>query len=296
MPPVATPTEYLSDTIRSLKQQVAELQRAMGRPTNQLRDGSDNVVHMAEGAGAPVVSARGQGVSLVMSSGKVAVADEQGRGSAPLTASGFTGPVTGDTYGTHHGDVGTATEAHNHYGDLHGNSYGFHYGAVGDGTTQNQVNALNVYGVDFFATGRFHGELGVPGGPYYTTYGDVGNSTNFFNLFGTVHAPSERGLKVGVEHFDGGAVVDAVESPSWRWHPEVNHDDGQRHAGPMADAIADVAPWLIRAPSDPEAARMLADRDLIGVLWNALRETRAKMAQLESRLAEAEHHRGELPE
>lgn len=276
MPPVAVPSEYLSDTIKVIKQQVAELQRAMGRPTSQLRDGDDNVVHMAEGGGAPVVSARGQGVSLLMSGGKVTVADEQGRGTAPLVASGITGPVTGDTYGTHHGDVGTPAEPHNHYGDVHGNTYGFHFGAVGDGSTQNQINCLRI-----FHTGA---------------YGDVGDPASFYNLYGTVHAPSERGLKAGIKDFDGSAVVDAVESPSWRWDPEVNHDDGQRHAGPMVDDIADIAPWLVRAPSDPEAARMLSDRDLIGVLWNALRGTRAQMAQLQQQMDELDSHRKELPE
>lgn len=298
MPLTAVPSEYLSETIRDIKRQLAELSRAVGRPTSQLRDGSDNVVHMADGGTGPIVAARNQGVSLVMAAGQVTVADEQGRGSAPLAASGFTGPVTGDTHGVHHGDVGVAsTEFYNHYGDLHGNSYGFHYGAVGDGTTQNQINATQIYGVDVHVTGRFYGEVGVPGtGPFFTTYGDVGNGTNFFNLFGTVHAPSERGLKTAVQDFDGAAIVDAVESPSWRWDPLVRHDDGQRHAGPMVDDIADAAPWLVRAPSDPEAARMLSDRDLIGVLWNALRDTRARMMALELRVAELESKQGEVTE
>jgi hypothetical protein len=164
----------------------------------------------------------------------------------------------------HHGDVGiSGTEFWNHYGDLHGNSYGFHYGPVGDGVTQNQINATNVY-----ATGVFS-NIGTPG--------------QNWTLYGTVVAPSERGMKTAVEDFDGGAIVDAVPCASWRWKPEVNRLDGQRHAGPMADDIADHAPWLVRAPDDSTDPRMLSDRDLIGVLWNALRDARARITELEAR-------------
>lgn len=264
MPPTAMPSQFLSDTINALKRQVADLQRALGRPTSIMRDTSDNAVHLVDGQGAPVLAGKGQDASLTMAAGQVLVTDETGRAARPITASQFTGPLVGDSTGTHHGDVGTPTEAHVHYGDIHGNTYGFHYGPVGDGTTQNQINCLRI-----FHTGA---------------YGDVGDPATFFNLYGTVHAPSERGLKAGIQDFDGAAVVDAVASPSWRWDPQVRHDDGQRHAGPMVDDIADIAPWLVRAPSDPEAARMLTDRDLIGVLWNALRATRATVTRLQHQL------------
>jgi hypothetical protein len=291
MPPIATPTQYLSDTIKRMQRQLDELQRSVGRPTTVLRDGSDNVLHMPSGQSAPTLAAKGQGVSLVMVNGNMVVSDEQGQATAPVIASGFTGPVTGDTYGTHHGDVGTPTDAgHNHYGDVHGNGYGFWYGPVGDGTTQNQINALNIYHTG--AYGRVFGEVGQAGGPFYTTYGDVGNGSNFFNLFGTVHAPSERFLKTAIQEFDGGSIVDAVASDSWRWDPAVPHSDGQRHAGPMVDDIADHAPWLVRTPEDGADPRMLSDRDLVGVLWNALRDTRAQLAAVTSRVEELESRQG----
>lgn len=285
MPVTAIPDSYVSPRIAALQRRIAELERTVGKPTDHIRDTNDDVLTMP-GSGNPAIVGRGQDAGLSFSSGVVTVTDEQGRQNRPLVASGFTGPVTGDTTGVHHGDVGTSTETHNHYGDLHGNGYGFWYGPVGDGTTQNQVNALNVFGIEIHASSRFFGEVGVPNtGPFFTTYGDVGNASNFFNIFGTVHAPSERGLKVDERPIDdAGAIIDAVPSHRWRWDPMVRHDDKAEHAGPMVDDIDEVAPWLVRHNPDPESVRMLQDRDLIGVLWAALREERQHTADLERRL------------
>jgi hypothetical protein len=260
MPVTPIPEEWLSAKIIAMQRQLDELSRAVGRPNDQVRDQNDNVVHMVPGAEYPVLGAKGQDISLTMANGAVAVTDGNGRDPRPLAASQFTGPVTGDTTGVHHGDVGTPTEAHSHYGDLHGNSYGFHFGPVGDGTTQNQINALNV-----FATG-FFGNIGIPG--------------QNWTLYGNVVAPSERGLKADVRAFpEAGAVVDAAPSARWRWGSEA-HDDGEEHAGPMVDDIAEVAPWLVRRHEDTDI-RSLGDRDLIGVLWEALREARQRISVLE---------------
>lgn len=279
----AVPSQYLSDTIAQMQRQIADLQRAVGKPASSLADASNNSVHLADGSGAPVVAAKNQGVSMVMSGGAVTVADEQGRGTAPINASSFNGPVTGDTTGVHHGDVGTPTELHNHYGDLHGNSYGFHYGPVGDGTTQNQINALNIFGLEIHGS-RLFGELGAAGGPFFTTYGDVGNGTNFFNLFGTVHAPSEGRMKINAKPLkNAGAIVDQVPISTWNWDPRLNHGDSFDHAGPMAEDVEIVAPWLIRK-LDGDGPRLLSDRDLIGVLWAALQEARARIVQLEKKV------------
>lgn len=273
MPVTQVPSKYLSDTINTMRRQLDELTRAVGRPAGAMRDGSDNVVEMVTGAAYPVLGARGQDVSLIMANGAATVADQTGRDPRPITAAVFNGPVQGDTTGVHHGDVGiSGTEFHNHYGDLHGNSYGFHYGAVGDGTTQYQINALNVYST----------------GHYGTQHGDVGTPTEFWQLYGTVHAPSERRMKTDVRHFpDAGMIVDTVPSHTWRWRPEENIDEHQ-HAGPMADDLAEAAPWLVRHHDG--SARTYADRDLIGVLWAALREARADIRLLTTRIRELEEH------
>lgn len=265
MPITAIPGDYLSATIATMKKQIEELTRALGRPSNQVRDANDNVIEMV-GATGPTIAGRGHDVGLSLVNGAATVTDGQGRDSRPMTAQQFNGPVTGDTTGVHHGDVGTPSEAHNHYGDLHGNGFGFWYGPVGDGTTQNQINCLRV-----FHTGA---------------YGDIGDPGAFFQLYGTVHAPSERGLKEDVQPLvDAGAIVDKAPSYLWRWDPLVRHCDGELHAGPMVDDIAEAAPWMIRGPYDSEGARLLADRDLIGVLWEALREERKRTAAFEQRLA-----------
>lgn len=268
MPVTAVPDQYLTDKLVSMQRRLDDLARALGRPNDQIRDINDNVVQMLPGTDYPVWGNKDQDVSFIMANGAVAVGDATGRQARPISAQTFYGPVLGDTTGVHHGDVGVAgTEFHNHYGDLHGNSYGFHYGPVGDGATQNQINALNV-----FSTGHFG-----------TQHGDVGTPTEFWQLYGTVHAPSERGLKTDEAPFNGGPIVDAVPAPSWRWDPLVRHDDGELHAGPMVDDIELVAPWLVRKPTDPEGARMLSDRDLIGVLWSALRDARERISVLETK-------------
>lgn len=272
MPVSAQPSSYLSDTIEALKRQVNELQRAVGRPVDQIRDSGDNVLHMAGGAEYPVLSARGQGTSLVLANGAVAVADENGRDTRPLAAQQFNGPVVGDSTGTHHGDVGTPTEAHNHYGDLHGNSYGFHFGPVGDGSTQNQINALNV-----FSTGHFG-----------TQHGDVGTPAEFWQLYGTIHAPSERAWKRDLVPFDdAGRLLDATPAYRWRWARDralVEGLDDDEHVGPMVDDVAALAPWLVRQP-EGAPGRSLTDRDLVGVLWAALQQTRRRVDALEARAA-----------
>lgn len=271
MPINPAPSSYLLDRLVAMQRQLDELTRAVGRPNDQVRDSSDNVVHMPGGTSSPVIAGRNQDAGFSFANGQVTVTDELGRGTKPINASQFNGPVVGDTTGVHHGDVGVnGSEYYNHYGDLHGNSYGFHYGPVGDGTTQNQINALNV-----FATG-FFGNVGIPG--------------QNWTLYGTVVAPSELALKTDVRPIlEAGEVVDKVAAYRWRWHSDFEHADEHEHVGPMADDIADAAPWLIRQGSgnDPRA---LSDRDLIGILWAALREERSRTAQLEQRITWLESH------
>lgn len=281
MPITPVPKRWLSDTIVAMQRQLDTLTRASNRPTGSIRDTSNNVLHMADGHSGPVLAARGQGVSLVMANGSVTVADESGRNTTPLTASNFTGSVTGDTHGVHHGDVGVnGSEFYSHYGDLHGNGYGFWYGPVGDGATQNQINALNI-----FATGVFS-NIGIPG--------------QNWTLYGTVVAPSERRLKTDIADApDAGGIVDAVPAYRWRWRNTTaatvehvtNTQDTDTHVGPMVDDLARHAPWLVRQDSNSDT-RGYNDRDLIGVLWAALRDTRTTMASLHDRIAALENQLG----
>jgi Chaperone of endosialidase len=272
MPITSVPSQYLSDTLAKMQQQLDELGRAVGRPTAVMRDGSDNTVSMLEGQPYPVLVAPGQDASLILGQATVAVADETGRNLRPIVAQTFNGPLVGDSTGVHHGDVGTPTESHNHYGDLHGNSFGFHYGAVGDGSTQYQINALNV-----FSTGHFgiqHGNVGVPG--------------DNWTLYGTVVAPSERRLKTEIASIsDPGGIVDSVPSYRWRWDPAKVHDpDDEEHAGILVDDLEHRAPWLVR--HEYGSPRSYEDRDIIGILWAALREERATTKQLEARVRNLE--------
>lgn len=273
MPINTAPSTYLSDRLVAIQRQLDELTRAVGRPSDQVRDSSDNVVHMPGGTSSPVIAGRNQDAGFSFANGQVTVTDELGRGTKPINASQFNGPVIGDTTGVHHGDVGVSgSEFYNHYGDLHGNSYGFHFGPVGDGTTQNQINALNV-----FATG-FFGNVGIPG--------------QNWTLYGTVVAPSERTLKTDVRPLsEAGHIVDSVPASRWRWHPDFEHADVHEHAGPMAEDVEAVAPWLVRKdPDNDDAPLSLSDRDLIGILWAALREERSRTAQLEQRVTRLESH------
>lgn len=283
MPVTPVPEEWLSAKLVAMQRQLDELSRAVGRPNDQVRDQNDNVVHMVPGTEHPVLGAKDQDISLTMANGGMSVTDGNGRDPRPIAASQFIGPVSGDTTGVHHGDVGTPTEGHNHYGDVHGNAYGFHYGPVGDGGTQNQINALAVYATSL--NGPLFGEHGIPGQAwhaYITCHGHVGVAGDNWTLFGHVVAPSERGLKADVRDFpEAGAVVDAVPVYRWYWGSEA-HDDGHEHAGPMVDDIAEVAPWLIRHHENTDI-RSLGDRDLIGVLWEALREARQRIHTLEQR-------------
>lgn len=262
MPVTPTPTGLLQ-TIAAMQRQLDEITRNAGRPTDQMRDNNDNVVHMVPGTSYPVLGARNQDVSVVLANGAAAIGDGQGRDPRPITASTFYGPVQGDTTGLHHGDVGTSTEAHHHYGDVTGNTFGFHYGPVGDGVTQYQINALNVFSTGFF------GNVGTPG--------------QNWQLCGTVIAPSERRLKEDFREFSAGELVDAVPSYRWRWRRRLK-DDEHEHAGPMIDDLAKHAPWLVRG-SD---TRGYAIQDLLGVLWAALREERGKTAELERRVSQLE--------
>lgn len=271
MPVTPIPDQYLSQTIARMQKQIDELTRAVGKPTGTIKDDNNNALNMVPGSQYATLAARGQDASLVMGNGAVAIADETGRNFRPVAASNFIGPVTGDTTGVHHGDVGVAgMEFHNHYGDVHGNGYGFWYGPVGDGSTQNQINALNV-----FATGFF---------------GNVGIAGQNWTLFGTVVAPSERALKTDEREWpEAGELVDKVPANRWRWHAGTEVYDGHEHVGPMIDDLAEHAPWLVRADDDDATVpRGYGDRDLIGVLWAALREERARSRDLESRIAALE--------
>lgn len=263
MPVTPIPDQYLSQRLATMQRQLDELTRAVGRPSDQVRDPDDNVVHMATGVGNPVLAGRGQDVALSLSGGAVTLTDEGGRDTRDLVARSVTAPVTGDTHGVHHGDVGVpGTEAYNHYGDLHGNSYGFHYGPVGDGATQNQINAANVFANGFF------GNVGIPG-------------QNWLH-YGTVITPSELSLKTAVrEYRDAGDLIDRVPSYRWRWRKDSTADDGHEHAGPAVDDLAGEAPWLVRGDCGG-STRGYSDRDLIGVLWGALRDARARIAELEN--------------
>lgn len=266
MPVTAVP-QGLLEHIAAMQRQLDEVSRAVGRPSDQIRDVNDNVVHMVPGAANPVLGAKNQDVSVSLVAGAVAVTDGQGRDARPISASSFNGPVTGDTTGVHHGNVGVnGLEFYSHYGDLHGNSYGFHYGPVGDGATQNQINATNVFANGFF------GNVGIPG--------------QNWTLYGTVVAPSERRLKSDEKPLstEAGAIIDGVSSATWRWDPKFKHNDDELHAGPMADDIAKVAPWLVRKSPEPGSPLMLSDRDLIGVLWGALREARQRITALEGKV------------
>lgn len=263
MPVTAVPERWLSDKLAAMQRQIDELSRAAGRPSDQVRDQNDNVVQMIAGAEYPVLGAKSQDVSVALAGGVAYVTDGNGRDTRPLVASQLYGPLAGDTTGVHHGDVGSLTETHNHYGDLHGNSYGFHFGPVGDGSTQNQINAANVFANGFF--------------------GNVGIAGQNWTFYGTVVAPSECALKADVRDLtDAGDVVDAVPVYRWRWGSE-SHDDGHEHVGPMVDDVDDAAPWLVRRSEDTDV-RSLADRDLIGILWGALREARQRIAALEQRV------------
>lgn len=167
------------------------------------------------------------------------------------------GQLNGDSYGVHHGEVGTPSEAHTTYGDSHGTLFGEH---------------------------------GVPGQgwhSYITCHGNVGVGGDNWTLFGTVVAPSERSLKAEIRGFpDAGALIDAIPVYRWRWATDA-HDDGHDHAGPMVDDFAEHAPWLVRA-TEGTTIRSLADRDLIGVLWAALRESRGQVTALEDRVTALE--------
>lgn len=268
MPITAVPQDWVSAKFVEMQRRLDDLARAVGKPSDQVRDSNDNVVHMVPSS-APTIAGRSQGVGLSFASGTLTVTDEQGRGTQPITASNFNGPVTGDTHGVHHGDVGiNGVEFWNHYGDLHGNSYGFHYGPVGDGATQNQINCLRI-----FHTGA---------------YGNVGDPGAFFDIYGTVHAPSESSLKVGAKPLnDAARIVDAVPIATWQWGDDCPHADGYDHAGPMVEDVARAAPWLVRQ-ADADGPRLLSDRDLIGVLWAALREERQHTVALERRVAQLE--------
>jgi hypothetical protein len=272
MPLTPVPDQYLSSVIAKMQRQLDELTRAVGKPSDSVRDTDNNVLGMVPGVGYPVVAARGQDASLSMANGAVAVTDETGKNYRDVYARTVNGALTGDSHGVHHGDVGVAgLEFYNHYGDHHGNGYGFHYGPVGDGTTQNQINALNI-----FSTGHFG-----------TQHGDVGTPTEFWQLYGTIHAPSERSWKTDVREFpEASRIVDEVPVFRWRWKPAVGLD-GDEHAGPMVGDVESVAPWLVRH-SDGTAVRSLTDRDFVGVLWAALRDTRAQVRALENRVAELE--------
>jgi hypothetical protein len=273
MPVTAVPQDFLS-RLAAMQRQLDELTRAVGRPANQVRDINDNVIQMVEGADYPVLGAADHDVSVVMANGAVAVADGSGREYRPIAAETFYGPVQGDTTGVHHGDVGTTTEAHNHYGDLHGNSYGFHFGPVGDGTTQNQINAANIFATNVTA-GIFYGDGGVSGSNF--NY----NGQFWGTLHGNVVAPSESQLKHDVTTFtDAGHIVDEIPAYRWRWRGNTVRRDDYEHAGPMVGDIAEVAPWLVRQIPGMDA-RGYSDRDLIGVLWGALRDARARITELE---------------
>jgi hypothetical protein len=272
MPVTPIPDQYLSQTIAAMQRQLNELTRAVGRPSDQVRDTNDNVLHMVNGTDYPVWGAKDHDVSIVMANGAVAVADGTGRTARPITAQTFYGPVQGDTTGVHHGDVGVnGSESYNHYGDLHGNSFGFHYGPVGDGATQNQINALNVFSTGHFGTQ--HGDVGVPG--------------DNWALYGHVIAPSERRLKEDVRESPIGSLVDSVPAYRWRWRQKLTHGVDE-HTGPMVDDLAVHAPWLVR---DNAGNRSYELHDLIGVLWGALRESRAEVRALEARVSALETKR-----
>ena len=262
--PVTPTLDSFLERFAAMQRQLDELTRAVGRPSDQIRDSNDNVVHMVQGAENPVLGSRNQDVAISLSSGSLAVTDGSGRDPRPIAAQNFNGPVTGDTHGVHHGDVGiSGSEFYLHYGDVHGNSYGFHYGPVGDGATQNQINCLNI-----FSTGH-----------YGVQHGDVGVGGDNWQLHGTVIAPSERRLKEDISPFSAGELVDAVPSYQWKWRRKLR-DDAHTHAGPLIDDIAKHAPWLVRG----EGVRGYGVQDLIGVLWAALREERQRTSELEKRI------------
>lgn len=274
MPVTPLPDQHLAQTISRMQKQINELTRAIGKPSDSVRDNNNNVVALVPGTQYATLASRGQDASLVMGNASVTVADETGRNTRPIAAANFVGPLTGDSTGIHHGDVGTTTEAHNHYGDLHGNGYGFWYGPVGDGTTQNQINATNVYANFFYGDGGVSGSNFNYNGQFWGT------------LHGNVVAPSEARMKTEVKGCRAaGWVVDEVPAYRWRWRqdamPAGRQPDTDEHVGPMVDDLAEVAPWLIRDVDGD--TRGYSDRDMIGLLWAALRETRGQLKALSAR-------------
>lgn len=143
----------------------------------------------------------------------------------------------------------------------------------------------SVHAPTMYASTKFDGDT------YGTHFGNVGDSSNAYTLYGYVAAPSERALKHDIKEFDAGALVDAIPSPQWRYIPAAFGTDKHEHAGVMVDDIAEHAPWLVRR--DPGTRhRHYNPSDLIGVLWAALRESRHRATELETRVARLEAAKG----
>ena len=142
--------------------------------------------------------------------------------------------------------------------------------------------------------GIHFGQCGTPGAPYEhwgdnhgKNFGDVGTGGQNWNLCGTVIAPSERSMKADIRDFtDAGSIVDAAPAYRWRWGADTPGAWGRdEHAGPMVDDLDTSAPWLVRHPTEP-GSRSYQDRDLIGVLWAALREERTRAKEMAAAISD----------
>jgi hypothetical protein len=74
----------------------------------------------------------------------------------------------------------------------------------------------------------------------------------------------------------------------WRWGPDASvetRNDTDEHVSPLAEDLDEHAPWLVRRFSE-DGPRGYHDRDLIGVLWGALRASRQRITDLETRVSE----------
>jgi Protein of unknown function (DUF2793)/Chaperone of endosialidase len=109
---------------------------------------------------------------------------------------------------------------------------------------------------------------------------------------GTIQTSDAREKEVqGGLGFAGG-FVDRLEPILFRWR----HGDapsGRPHAGfraqdvraAMQAAEADFAAWGLDDPADPSSRQWTRPDELMAVLWEALRETRARLGRLEVRVA-----------
>ncbi len=317
------------DNLMALRTAHTELAKAVGRGQPTLRDPAGHVLALNPASATPLLTAQGHNVGLNFRDDTLHITDETGvtprnlnvgllatkvigpPPDAPLTQPMKVYGEIGDpgqawnAYATLHGNVqgeiGVPGQAWNAYATLQGNSNGTHYGDV-HGTVYGEIGTSNqrfnhwgdCNGTHFGnVQGVLFGEHGIAGqgwNSYITCYGDS-HGTHY----GAVVAPSERFLKTDIREIAdvAGDLIDAVPVYRWRWRETeelYGGSDEYEHIGPMVDDLDTHAPWLVRHPDPPlNGPRGYNDRDLIGVLWGALRESRERITALETRIAALEH-------